>query len=134
MSTASIPSTSLPASDVRFSPSSSGSNGLAHPLDAVDEGVAHMWHNVQEGVSHRYADCEKYVRRSPGSAMITAFTAGYLFKMLPVEAIVAAQVRLALSLVRPALFLYGAAKAYDYLLHKPSSPQALRVSVHEGPL
>jgi len=112
--TAPFPSPTL-AADVRHSQAPQGENGRAHPLDAVDEGVAHLFKNVQQGVTHRYAEVESYVKRSPGNAVLTAFAAGYLFKMLPVEAIVAAQVRLALALVRPALFVYGAAKAYEYL-------------------
>lgn len=125
------PLTSTPSSgELRSSKAPQGENGRAHPIDAVDEGVANLLKNVQQGVSHRYADCESYVKRSPGNAMLTAFAAGYLFKMLPVEAIVAAQVRLALSLVRPALFVYGAAKAYEYLARHQTHPEGGKAQGH----
>ena len=94
-------------------------NGMHHN-PTIDEGVSNLFHTVQDKVSHRYNELESYVRHSPGQAMVSAFAAGYLLKMLPVEAIVAAQVRLALAVVRPALFLYGAAKAYEFLARQKS--------------
>jgi len=92
-------------------------NGESHPA-TIDQGVAGFFHTVQDKMSHSYNDLENYVKRSPTQAVVSAFAAGYLLKMLPVEAIVAAQVRLALSLVRPALFLYGAAKAYEFVVRQ----------------
>jgi hypothetical protein len=118
----SSPETSSPSIEpvpVRISTESpAGENGVFHPSRTVDEEVYSVVHAAQEKIGDRYAEFENYVRRSPGPAMATAFAAGYLLKMLPVEAIVAAQVRLALSLVRPALFLYGSAKVCEMMLRR----------------
>jgi hypothetical protein len=41
--------------------------------------------------------------------------AGYLLNRLPVRAILVTQVRVLSALMPPALFLFGAAKLYDFL-------------------
>jgi len=114
----SLPSPPSTSTVRRSAISPAGENGRDHHAHTIDEGVVEVFRNVQQGVSHRYHELEDKVRNAPTNALVSAFAAGYLVKMLPVESIIAAQVRLALSLIRPALFVYGTAKAYEYLIRQ----------------
>lgn len=91
-------------------------NGDLHPPRTVEDEITGVLRNAQHSLQHGYEECEERVRQSPGTSVLSAFACGYLLRSLPVEAIVAAQVRLLLSLVRPALFLYGTAKVYEFLI------------------
>jgi len=55
----------------------------------------------------------EYARQEPMRAIGIAFVAGLILTLLPIGAIVAGLVRLAVSLVRPALMILGATKLYD---------------------
>ena len=90
-------------------------NGI-HPPKSVDEEITGVLRTAQHNLQHSYEECEERIRRSPSVAVLSAFACGYLLRSLPFEAIVTAQVRLMLSLVRPALFVYGTAKVYEYLI------------------
>jgi hypothetical protein len=54
-----------------------------------------------------------FAREDPMRAVGLAFAVGLVLTLLPIGAIVAGLVRLALSLVRPALLILGATKVYD---------------------
>lgn len=56
---------------------------------------------------------EEFAREEPIQAVGFAFVAGLVLTLLPVGAIVAGLVRLSLALVRPALMVLGAVKAYE---------------------
>ncbi len=56
---------------------------------------------------------DDFARRDPTKAVIAAFGAGVLLNMLPLGAIVAALVSIALSLVRPALLFLGLVRACE---------------------
>ena len=55
----------------------------------------------------------EYARKEPIRALGVAFVAGLILTLLPIGAIVAGLVRLALALIRPALMILGASKLYD---------------------
>ena len=59
------------------------------------------------------ARTEDFARQEPIRAVGFAFIAGLILTLLPIGAIVAGLLRLALSLVRPALMILGATKVYD---------------------
>jgi hypothetical protein len=62
----------------------------------------------------RIAQCaDEFARREPTKAVVSAFGAGILLNMLPLGAIAAALVGIALSLVRPALLFLGLFKACE---------------------
>lgn len=62
----------------------------------------------------RIAQCaDDFARREPTKAVISAFGAGFLLNLLPLGAIVAAIVGIALALVRPALLFLGLFKACE---------------------
>jgi hypothetical protein len=64
--------------------------------------------------SSRIAQCaDDFARREPTKAVVSAFGAGILLNMLPLGAIAAALVGIALSLVRPALLFLGLFKACE---------------------
>jgi hypothetical protein len=54
-----------------------------------------------------------YARQEPMRAVGIAFVAGLILTLLPIGAMVAGLIRLAVSLVRPALLILGATKLYD---------------------
>jgi hypothetical protein len=55
----------------------------------------------------------EFARQEPMRAVGIAFVAGLILTLLPIGAIVAGLIRLAVSLVRPALLILGATKLYD---------------------
>lgn len=88
-----------------------------HPATApsMEEGVKVLLGNARQGIRHRYQKCENKVRKSPTTAVIGAVAAGYLLHRMPVRAILVTQVRVLSALAPPALFLFGAAKLYEFL-------------------
>ena len=93
---------------------SAKSNRPEAPL-SLEEGVNVLLNNVQQSIRHRYEDCEKQIRESPTTSVLGAVAAGYLLHRLPVRAILVTQVRVLSALAPPALFLFGAAKLYEFL-------------------
>ena len=71
--------------------------------------------NVQQDICHRYQECENQIRKSPATSVLGAVALGYLLHRLPVRAILITQVRVLAALAPPALFLFGAAKLYEFL-------------------
>jgi hypothetical protein len=63
-----------------------------------------------EQFTDRTAD---FARQDPMRAVGIAFVAGLILTLLPIGAMVAGLIRLAVSLVRPALLILGATKVYD---------------------
>lgn len=81
----------------------------------MEEGVNLLLSNARQSLRHRYRKCEKEIRKSPTTAVLGAVAAGYLLHRMPVRAILVTQVRVLSALTPPALFLYGAAKLYDFV-------------------
>jgi len=54
-----------------------------------------------------------FARQDPMRAIGIAFVGGLILTLLPIGGMVAGLIRLALSLVRPALMILGATKLYD---------------------
>lgn len=97
-----------------------------HPaaVPTLGEGVHVLLSNVREDVRDRYRRCENRIRKSPASAVLGGVAAGYLLHRMPVRAILVTQVRVLSALVPPALFLFGAAKIYEFLQkQKPGAPE-----------
>ena len=90
------------------------SNHSAMPL-SLEEGVNVLLDNAGQGIRHRYEKCESQIRKSPATAVLGAVALGYLLHRLPVRAILVTQVRVLSALTPPALFLFGAAKIYEFL-------------------
>lgn len=70
---------------------------------------------AQQTLHRKYTDCKHRIRQSPTSCVLGAVAAGYCLNRLPVRALVVANVRLISALAKPALVLFGAAKAYEFL-------------------
>ena len=77
--------------------------------------------NVQQDILHRYQACENKIRESPATSVLGAVAVGYLLHRLPVRAILVTQVRVLSALAPPALFLFGAAKLYEFLQRRELS-------------
>lgn len=90
------------------------SNHPATPL-SVEEGVNVLLSNARQGIRHRYQRCENQIRKSPTTAVLGAVAAGYLLHRMPVRSILVTQVRVLSALIPPVLFLFGAAKLYEFL-------------------
>ena len=69
-----------------------------------------------------HAQTETYVRDNPTQAVLSAVGAGFILRLLPIGALVGLVVRLALSLARPALFLYGAVALYKHFQGTTEQP------------
>ena len=67
----------------------------------------------QDRVRDWTACAEKTIREEPVKAASYAFAAGLIVAVFPVGRIVAALVRLALGLVRPALLIFGFVKLFE---------------------
>lgn len=99
------------------------SNHPAAPM-TLEEMVNVSWSNVQHGICHRYQECENQIRKSPATSVVGAVAVGYLLHRLPVRAILITQVRVLAALAPPALFLFGAAKLYEFLQRQePAKPE-----------
>lgn len=72
-------------------------------------------HRAEDRIVQRYHECEERVRQSPGNSILAAVLAGYFLHSVPVAMLLGGLTRLALALVRPLLFLYIAAKAFELL-------------------
>ena len=72
--------------------------------------------------SHLAERADNFTRREPAKAVISAFGTGLLLNMLPMGAIAAALVGIALTLLRPALLLLGLIKACELCGVKPYAP------------
>lgn len=79
-------------------------------MESTEETTAPENSFAAERLSARTAD---YARQEPIRAVGIAFVAGLVLTLLPIGAIVAGLVRLAVSLIRPALMIIGATKVYD---------------------
>ena len=93
---------------------SAKSNRPEAPL-SLEEGVNALLCDARQSLRHRYEECEKQIRKSPTTSVLGAVAAGYLLHRLPVRAILVTQVRVLSALAPPALFLFGAAKLYEFL-------------------
>ena len=90
------------------------SNQPATP-QSMQEGVDALLRNARQDIRQRYQKCENRIRKSPTTAVLGAVAAGYLLHRMPVRAILVTQVRVLSALAPPVLFLFGAAKLYDFL-------------------
>jgi len=73
---------------------------------------------------------DDFARREPLKAVVSAFGAGFLINLLPLGAIAAALVGIAMALVRPALLLLGLVKACELCrVNLPAIPST--VSSHD---
>ena len=81
----------------------------------MEEGVNVLLSNARQSIRSRYKKCEQQIRKSPTTAVLGAVAVGYLLHRMPVRAILVTQVRVLSALTPPALFLFGAAKLFDFL-------------------
>ncbi len=81
----------------------------------MEEGVNVLLNNARQGIRQRKQNCERQIRKSPTTAVLGAVAVGYLLHRLPVRAILVTQVRVLSALTPPGLFLFGAAKLFDFL-------------------
>ena len=80
----------------------------------VGDEVTYVMNDPQLDESPRLpAPAEEYVRKEPAKAVSTAFGAGFILSLLPLGAIVAGLIGLAISLLRPALLVLGVMKACE---------------------
>ncbi len=94
----------------------------AHP--SVEQMVDVSLENVRQDMRCCYQECEDRIRQSPGTAVLGALGVGYLLHRLPLRAILVTHVRVISALAPPVLFLFGAAKIYDFMQRRS------RVSTH----
>jgi hypothetical protein len=100
---------------------------MNQPLNQPEEpmSVEKMVHvslcDARYRIHREYQNFEEQIRKSPIASVLGAVAAGCLLHRLPVRSILVTQARVISALVPPALFLFGAAKLYDYLLRRQPS-------------
>jgi hypothetical protein len=72
--------------------------------------------DLKQRLSDLHAQTEQYVRENPVQAVVSAVGAGFVLRLLPLGAIIGLIVRLALSMARPAIFIYGAVAVYKHFV------------------
>lgn len=95
------------------------SNDPTRPV-SVEEEVGNLLKSAGQCVRERHEKCRSRIRETPTRALLGAVAAGYLLHRLPVRAILVTQVRMLSALTPPALFFFGAAKAYELLQRRKS--------------
>lgn len=90
----------------------------------IDGALGDACRAVGDACAEKSRCCEDAVRRSPLLALAGAAIAGYIFQILPLSRIVGALVKLVVTLLKPALLIYGAAKVVEYL--RESCPSAAK--------
>lgn len=75
--------------------------------------VVRGYHYTREQIDETLHLVENYVRENPGQAMLYAFVAGFVLNKLPVGGMMRGLLKLSIFGLKPALFLYGATKAYE---------------------
>jgi len=103
------------------------SNNPEEPL-SIEKLVHVSLCNARQGMRDRFQKCEDRIRMSPTASVLGAVAAGYLLHRLPVRAILVTQVRVLSALAPPALFLFGAAKLYDFLQRRESAGQPTNIN------
>lgn len=92
---------------------------------SIDESLNKLLDEVKAGVQSGYHSCEQRIQRDPVETVMGAVAVGYCMNRLPMRAIILANVRLITALAPPALFLYGAAKVYEYLQREEPLKEAV---------
>ncbi len=82
-----------------------------------------MMRNARREILYRHQECEKQVRKSPTTAVLSAMAVGYVLNRMPLRSIFMASFRLLSALTPPALFLFGAAKLYGFLKNREQAKQ-----------
>lgn len=90
----------------------------------MEEGVHVLLCNARQDLRQRYHACEEHIRKAPTTSVIGAVIAGYCAHRLPLRAIAVAQVRIIAALAPPALFLFGAAKVFEFLQRQQPAMRA----------
>lgn len=84
--------------------------------DLITSAVTRAQQTAEEKI-HRV---ENYTRESPLPALAIATAAGYVLRGLPLLALAGLFLRLAMMLVRPFFFIFGAVNLYHFLSRRPA--------------
>ena len=82
----------------------------------VEASICSKWNEARGAMEGRLLDGENYVREEPLKAMAYAAAAGYVLRILPITAILRSVIRVLLLALKPAVVVYGAAKAYEIIV------------------
>ena len=85
--------------------------------------IGHRLDAAEATVKAPVRDTKQYIRHEPLKSVLWAMVAGYLMRILPMTTIVGALLRLLLTILRPALFLFGVAKLWEALRRESSREQ-----------
>lgn len=85
--------------------------------------IGHRLDAAEATVKATVRDTKQYIRHEPLKSVLWAMVAGYLMRILPMTTIVGALLRLLLTILRPALFLFGVAKLWEALRRESSREQ-----------
>lgn len=81
--------------------------------ESVEQAFLSAVWNVKRFAGESLEQTEAYTRESPGKAIGFSLGIGWLLSFLPIGSLIVLTVRLALRLIRPALFILGLAKVCE---------------------
>jgi hypothetical protein len=82
---------------------------------SVEQFLAERLSRAGKEINLRLSEAEQYARREPAKALLWAFMAGYLVRLLPLFPVTRLAAKGLRALLGPATFLLGAAAALDVI-------------------
>ena len=70
---------------------------------------------MQNDLKSKWTEYQHLLQEDPLKASVIAFSAGLLFSIVPVHKLIGLLLKLVLFAVKPALFVLGGIKAYEYV-------------------
>ncbi len=99
---------------------------------SIDDTLGKGVENACKALDATCKDCEEQIRSAPLASVLIAALIGYVLHFLPIGLIVRLKIRIFLALLRPALFLFGAYKLYEFIAAQvQANAKPLVEAVHE---
>jgi len=91
------------------------SNGGKMKKSPLESSIATACESLTQACETYSKQCEENIRRSPLPSVLFAAAFGYLLQFLPVRRIMSGVIRVFLSLIQPAVLIFGAARLVSLL-------------------
>ena len=70
---------------------------------------------MQNDLQSKWSEYQRLLQEDPMKAGLVAFSAGLLFSLFPIHRLIGLLLKLVLFALKPALFVLGGIKAYEYV-------------------
>jgi hypothetical protein len=81
----------------------------------LESGLSTALQNAQDAARRQFDTYQENVRQAPGPSLLYAALFGYIFRLLPIGALLGALLSLILTLAKPAILVFGAMKLFETL-------------------